>query len=202
MKPHDAAPAAAPVAMTALNVPETIPLATLPKGFRYASAACGLRRKNRLDVGAIVTENPVSAAGIFTSNLVKAAPVLLCQQHIASAASRIRAVIVNSGNANCANGPTGMRASRATAKSAARALRCKPDQILVCSTGVIGVPLPVEKILAALPDLARNAAATSAGYEGFSQSILTTDTKPKRAAARCRIACTPFASLAAPRVRA
>jgi glutamate N-acetyltransferase/amino-acid N-acetyltransferase len=188
MKPHESAPAAAPIAMTAINVPETIPLATLPKGFRYASAACGLRRKNRLDVGAIVAENPVAAAGIFTSNLVKAAPVLLCQQHIASAASRIRAVIVNSGNANCANGPTGMRASRATAKSAARALRCKPDQILVCSTGVIGVPLPVEKILAALPDLARNASATSAGYEGFSQSILTTDTKPKRAAARCRIA--------------
>jgi glutamate N-acetyltransferase/amino-acid N-acetyltransferase len=170
-----------------MHVPEIIPSASLPKGFRFSSAACGLRRKNRLDVGAIVADKPAAAAGIFTSNLVKAAPVLLCQEHIAAAASRICAVVVNSGNANCANGPAVMRASRATAIAAARALRCKPEQILVCSTGVIGLPLPVEKIIAALPDLARTAAPTSAGYEGFSQSILTTDTKPKRAAARCRI---------------
>ncbi len=88
MTSHQPAPAASvTVPMNPINAPETIPLATLPKGFRYSSAACGLRRKNRLDVGAIVAENPVSAAGIFTSNLVKAAPVLLCQEHIAAAAS-------------------------------------------------------------------------------------------------------------------
>lgn len=188
------ATAAAPAPVTSLdpmNVPSAIPIGTLPKGFRYASAACGLRRKNRLDLGLIVAENPASVAGVFTSNLVKAAPVLLCQDHLKKSATRIRALVVNSGNANCANGPGGMRASKATAKVAARALKCFPEQILVCSTGVIGVPLPVEKILAALPELARNAVSSASSYEEFTHAILTTDTKPKWAAAHCKIGGKP-----------
>lgn len=174
-------------APTPMNVPDSISSRMLPKGFAYGAAACGLRRKNRLDLGVIIAEQPVAAAGIFTSNLVKAAPVLLCQKHIAAAASRIRAIVVNSGNANCANGPAGMRASQATAHSAAKALRCRADQVLVCSTGVIGVPLPVEKILAALPELSRTAAAAPGNYDSFTQAIMTTDTRPKWAAASCRI---------------
>jgi glutamate N-acetyltransferase/amino-acid N-acetyltransferase len=172
---------------TPLNVPEPIPSKALPKGFRFAAAACGLRRKNRLDLGVVIADKPCTAAGMFTRNLVKAAPVLLCQEHIGKAASRIRAIVVNSGNANCANGPAGMRASRATAKTAARALRCRDEQILVCSTGVIGLPLPVEKIVAALPELSRTAAGAAANYDGFTHSIMTTDTRPKWAAASCRI---------------
>ncbi len=179
---QDAAPTTTP-----LNVPEPIPARALPKGFRYAAAACGLRRKNRLDLGVVIADKPCTAAGIFTQNLVKAAPVLLCVKHIAAAAQRIRAIVVNSGNANCANGPAGMRASRATANSAARALRCRDAQILVCSTGVIGLPLPVEKIVAALPELSRTAAAAPANYDSFTHSIMTTDTRPKWAAATCRI---------------
>jgi len=112
---------------------------------------------------------------------------VLCEKHLAAAASRIRAIVVNSGNANCANGSAGMRASRATAGTAARALRCRNEQILICSTGVIGLPLPVEKIIAALPDLVRTAAAAPANYDGFTHSIMTTDTRPKWASARCRI---------------
>lgn len=174
-------------ASSPMNVPDAIPARLLPKGFRYAAAACGLRRKNRLDLGVIIADQPATAAGVFTKNLVKAAPVLLCQQHLKSAASRIRAIVVNSGNANCANGPVGMRASRATAQTAAQALRCGAEQVLVCSTGVIGLPLPVEKILAALPDLSRDAADASSKYDGFMHAILTTDTRPKWAAASCRI---------------
>ncbi|MGH9594827.1 MAG: bifunctional ornithine acetyltransferase/N-acetylglutamate synthase, partial [Bryobacteraceae bacterium] len=174
-------------APTPMNVPDAISSRVLPKGFTYAAAACGLRRKNRLDLGVIIAEQPVAAAGIFTSNLVKAAPVLLCQKHIKSAASRIRAVVVNSGNANCANGPAGMRASVATAQSAAKVLKCRAEQVLVCSTGVIGVPLPVEKILAALPEISRTAAAVPGNYDSFTQAIMTTDTRPKWAAASCRI---------------
>ncbi len=174
-------------APTPMNVPDSIPSRALPKGFKYATAACGLRRKNRLDLGMIVADGPCTAAGIFTSNLVKAAPVLLCQKHLASAASKIRAVVVNSGNANCANGPTGMRASRATAKKTAQVLGCRAEQVLVCSTGVIGVTLPVEKILAALPDLKRTAADAPGNYDSFTQAIMTTDTRPKWAAASCRI---------------
>ncbi len=168
---------------TPMNVPDAIPSRALPKGFRYGAAACGLRRKNRLDLGVIIADQPCTAAGIFTSNLVKAAPVLLCQKHLASAASSIRAIVVNSGNANCANGPGGMRASRATAKTAARALGCRAEEVLVCSTGVIGIPLPVDKILAALPELSRTAAAAPGNYESLTQSIMTTDTRPKWAAA-------------------
>src|SRR5690349_13482244 len=170
-----------------MNVPSAISPSALPKGFRYASAACGLRRKNRLDLGIIVAEQSATVAGVFTSNLVKAAPVLLCQDHLKKSAGRIRALVVNSGNANCANGPGGMRASKATAKVAAKALMCSPEQILVCSTGVIGVPLPVEKILATLPELAHNAVASASSYEEFTHAILTTDTKPKSAAAHCQI---------------
>jgi glutamate N-acetyltransferase / amino-acid N-acetyltransferase len=174
-------------APTPMNVPDSIPSRALPKGFQYATAACGLRRKNRLDLGMIVADEACTAAGIFTSNLVKAAPVLLCETHLASAGSKIRAVVVNSGNANCANGPAGMRASKATAKTAARVLGCRAEQVLVCSTGVIGVTLPVEKILSALPDLKRTAADAPGNYDSFTQAIMTTDTRPKWAAATCRI---------------
>jgi glutamate N-acetyltransferase/amino-acid N-acetyltransferase len=174
-------------APTPMNVPDSIPARALPRGFKYATAACGLRRKNRLDLGMIVADGPCTAAGIFTSNLVKAAPVLLCQKHLASSASKIRAIVVNSGNANCANGPTGMRASKATAKTAAKVIGCRAEQVLVCSTGVIGVTLPVEKILAALPDLQRTATDAPGSYDSFTQAIMTTDTRPKWAAATCRI---------------
>ncbi len=170
-----------------MNVPDTIPANALPKGFRYASASCGLRRKNRLDLGLILMDEPAAAAGIFTQNLAKASPVVLCEKHLETAADRIRAVVVNSGNANCANGASGMRASVATAQATAKALHCKPEQILVCSTGVIGIPLPVEKILSALPELTKSAAALPVNYDGLTQAILTTDTRPKWAAAQCRI---------------
>src|ERR1700758_1126662 len=104
-----------PAALDPMQVPEEISAAALPKGFRYNSAACGLRRKNRLDLGIILPEKAAAAGGVFTMNLVKAAPVLVCQKHLAARAGEIRAVVVNSGNANCANGPAGMRASRSTA---------------------------------------------------------------------------------------
>jgi glutamate N-acetyltransferase / amino-acid N-acetyltransferase len=174
-------------APTPMNVPDSIPARALPRGFKYATAACGLRRKNRIDLGMIVADGPCTAAGIFTSNLVKAAPVLLCQKNRVSAGSKIRAIVVNSGNANCANGKTGMRASKATAKTAAQVIGCRAEQVLVCSTGVIGVTLPVEKILAALPDLKRTATDAAGSYDSFTQAIMTTDTRPKWAAASCRV---------------
>lgn len=159
----------------------------LPRGFQFSAMACGLRRKNRPDLGLIASDAPASTAGVFTTNLVKAAPVLLCQEHLRAAAGRMRALVVNSGNANCATGPGGLAASRATAKGLARALGCRAEQVLVCSTGVIGVPLPVDKILAALPELARSRAAGIEEFGAFTRAIMTTDTRPKWAAASCRI---------------
>ena len=159
----------------------------LPRGFRYAGVHCGIKKSGRLDLGLIVADAPCAAAGVFTTNLVKAAPVLLCQAHLRRAASRMRALVVNSGNANCATGPDGMNASRFTAEAAARALACRPEQIFVCSTGVIGVPLPVDRIVGALPRLLPQLARDAASYEALSSSILTTDTHSKIAAASCRI---------------
>jgi glutamate N-acetyltransferase / amino-acid N-acetyltransferase len=118
---------------------------------------------------------------------VQAAPVRVCKEHLRQSRGRVRAVIVNSGNANCCTGPEGLRASRATATALARTLGCKPHEILVCSTGVIGAPLRVEKILNSIATLtvARNAEASA--FESAARAIMTTDTRPKWAAAKCSI---------------
>jgi glutamate N-acetyltransferase/amino-acid N-acetyltransferase len=159
----------------------------LPRGFRYAGMHCGIKKSGRFDLGWIVADAPCAAAGVFTTNRIKAAPVVLSQAHVRRAASRMRAVVVNSGNANCATGPDGMQASRATAIAAARLVGCRPEQILICSTGVIGVPLPVDRIVGALPRLLPQLARDPSSYEALAKSILTTDTRLKCAAASCRI---------------
>jgi len=166
---------------------EMVPAHALPRGFRFGGTHCGIKRSGRLDLGLIVANQPCSAAGVFTTNRVKAAPVLLSQTHLKRAAKRIRAIVVNSGNANCATGPAGLHASRKTAHAAARLLSCRPEQILVCSTGVIGVPLPVQRIISGLPDLLSLLGNRPQTYQEFSKAILTTDTHPKWAFSSCRI---------------
>jgi glutamate N-acetyltransferase / amino-acid N-acetyltransferase len=162
----------------------------LPRGFRFASASCGLKKRGHtgtLDVALIVSDSPASAAAVFTQNLVQAPPVVLSRAHVRDSADAMRAVIVNSGNANCSVGPRGMVASRATADVVAKLLGCKPGQVVVCSTGVIGVPLPVERILKAAPGLAGSLEFSPRAFDGLTRAIMTTDTRPKRAAASCRI---------------
>ncbi len=124
---------------------------TAPRGYVAAGTTCGLKASGKLDLALVASERPATVAGTFTTNLVKAAPVLLCQHRVA--AGRARAVIANSGNANACTGEQGMEAAHRMAAAAARRLDCSPDEILVLSTGVIGVQLPVEKIEAALPGL-------------------------------------------------
>src|ERR1700682_1130296 len=162
----------------------------LPRGFRFASASCGLKKRGHtgtLDVALIVSEPPASAAAVFTQNLVQAPPVVLSRAHVKESASEMRAVIVNSGNANCSVGPGGMVASRATAEHVAKLLGCEMRQVVVCSTGVIGVPLPVERILKAAPGLAAKLESSPRAFDGLTRAIMTTDTRPKRAAANCSI---------------
>ena len=161
-------------------------IAKLPRGFSFATTHCGIK-KRKVDLGILVSETPAVAAAVFTSNQVKAAPVLLCMEHLAKSASNMRAVVVNSGNANCCTGSHGLKKSRETARIAARVLKCKPENTFICSTGVIGVPLPVEKILAALPDLMAARQATPEGFDQFSRAILTTDTRQKVSSATCRL---------------
>jgi len=167
------------------------PASALPRGFRFAAVNCGLRKPPNLDLGLILADDPVNTAGVFTQNLVQAAPVLLCRKHLRKAASRMRAVIVNSRNANCATGPAGTAAAESTAKELAAAIGCGVEQVLVCSTGVIGLPMPVQRILAAVPELIDTASRTAETFEGFTRAIMTTDTRPKWAASRCRLGGRP-----------
>jgi glutamate N-acetyltransferase/amino-acid N-acetyltransferase len=163
----------------------------LPRGFRFASASCGLKKRGHtgsLDLALIVSDAPASAAAVFTQNLVQAPCVVLSRAHVRASADAMRAVIVNSGNANCSVGPGGMAASRATARQVAKLLGCRAKQVAVCSTGVIGVPLPVERILKAAPVLAESLESSPRAFDGLTRAIMTTDTRPKRAAASCRIA--------------
>jgi len=162
----------------------------LPRGFRFSSASAGLKKRGHtgtLDVALIVSDPPASAAAVFTQNLVQAPPVVLSREHVRASAGAMRAVIVNSGNANCSVGPGGMVASHATAERVAELLGCGAQQVVVCSTGVIGVPLPVERILKAAPELVKSLAFSEHAFDGLTRAIMTTDTHPKRAAASCRI---------------
>jgi len=125
---------------------------------------------------------------VFTSNQVAAAPVVLCRAHMQKSRQKIRGIIVNSGNANCCSGPEGYAASVATAERLAQALgRVDPSQLLVCSTGVIGAPLQVDKILVSVPELVRSRKGDVGAFEQFARSIMTTDTVPKWATERIRI---------------
>lgn len=160
--------------------------ALLPQGFRFAATACGLKKKG-LDLGLITSDVPAAAACVFTRNRVKAAPVILSRQNMKRSAQKIMAVAVNSGNANCATGERGRKASEQTAAAVARTMGCQPHQILICSTGVIGMPLKVERILEAIPGLKKKCAATGEGFEQFVRAIMTTDTRPKWAQADCHL---------------
>ena len=150
---------------------------TLPQGFRAAGVAAGLKQSGNPDVGLLVSETPASAAGVFTTNRVQAAPITLTKRLIRRGTSR--AIVVNSGNANACTGKAGLGDARAMAKETAAALGLREADVLVASTGVIGVRLQ-------LPPLARGIrAAVDAlspdGLGALARSIMTTDTRPKTA---------------------
>jgi glutamate N-acetyltransferase/amino-acid N-acetyltransferase len=144
-------------------------------GFKAAGVVCGLKKNGRKDLGLIYSETPVKVAGLFTKNRVQAAPVLLDRQRITR--GECRALIVNSGNANCCTGDQGMRDAMRMAALAAAGLGVNEDDVLVSSTGVIGEPLPVEKIENAVPDLIK--ALHGEGILDLAEAIMTTDTVPK-----------------------
>lgn len=159
----------------------------LPRGFRFAAYACGLKAKGALDLALFYSEAPARAAAMFTRNLVRAAPLEVSREHLARAAEQARAVVVNSGNANCCTGREGFATARATAAAVARVLGIAQEQVLVASTGVIGVELPRANILSAIHPLAQSLASTPRALESAARAIMTTDTRPKLALARCRL---------------
>jgi glutamate N-acetyltransferase/amino-acid N-acetyltransferase len=145
----------------------------LPKGFLASGVNCGVRRY-RPDIGILISEVPAVAAGVFTLNECKAAPVLYTQKLVPS--DNIRAIITNSGQANAATGSIGMERNLMMVSAAAKSLNCDLDQVLVASTGVIGVHLDTDKILPSIPDLVARA---NDAAESFALAILTTDLVPK-----------------------
>jgi glutamate N-acetyltransferase / amino-acid N-acetyltransferase len=158
---------------------------TTPKGFRAAAVRAGIKASNDLDLALLVSDAAAAAAAVFTTNLAQAAPVLVSREHLARSAGTARAVVVNSGCANACTGDEGMAAARGMAAETARLVGCPVEQVLVASTGVIGVALPVDKVRAALPIAFRGLAADR-GAEA-ARAIMTTDPFPKEAAARISI---------------
>src|SRR5437660_8717141 len=162
--------------------------ASLPRGFRFAATACGLKKTGALDLAILSSDVPASAAAVFTQNLVVAAPVLVSKEHLRASKGGMRGVVVNGGNANCGSGEAGHAAAVRMVEDAARRLGCPTQELFVCSTGVIGVPLPLEKILRALPVVARFRRPSARSFAETSLAICTTDTRPKTAAASFKMA--------------
>ncbi|MDQ0285442.1 glutamate N-acetyltransferase/amino-acid N-acetyltransferase [Desulfofundulus luciae] len=151
---------------------------TAPQGFLAAGVAAGVKYKGRRDIALIFSEVPARAAGVFTTNLVKGAPVLVTMERISR--GRARAVVVNSGNANTCNGEQGIRDARAMAQETARVLNIPEEDVLVASTGVIGQPMPMDRILPGIAAAARE--LSSGGGAAAAEAIMTTDTEPKETA--------------------
>ncbi len=178
----------------------------LPRGFRFGGASCGLKRSGAPDLALVVANATASVAAAFTSNLVRAAPVVVSEDHLRRSRGRMRAIIVNSGNANCCTGAAGLAAARRMARAMADEVGCRPEEVFVCSTGVIGKPLKVEKIVAAVPALLPALGSGPEAFAALSRGILTTDTRSKTASASVRIAgrtvhiagCTKGAGMIAP----
>jgi len=160
---------------------------TAPRGFRAAAASAGIKESGRPDLALIASDQDAVAAGVFTTNRVKAAPVLWSQAVVRSGRS-VRAVLVNSGNANACTGPAGRQAVRRCAADLSRTLEIDSNRILVASTGVIGVPLPVGRVLKAFPGLTTKLRSTRSGGAAAASAILTTDTRPKEHVATARAA--------------
>jgi glutamate N-acetyltransferase/amino-acid N-acetyltransferase len=156
----------------------------LPLGYAYAAAYAGIRAAERPDIGLIVSGLPAHAAAVFTQNRVQAAPVQLSRRHLKLSRGLAGAIVVNAGNANCAT-RTGHAVALATAKAAAKALRLPVAQVLVASTGVIGVELDPNKLTGALPGLV--AKLDSEAFHSVANAILTTDLVPKTAFAEVKL---------------
>jgi len=158
---------------------------TAPAGFVASGIACGIKASGAPDLALVATEDgrPVPAAAVFTRNRATAAPVTVSRRHLLSTGGRAAAVVLNSGNANAATGQAGIDLSERSCALVAAELGCAPEDVLVCSTGLIGIPPPVSAITAGIAPLV----AARAGGDGggrAARAIMTTDTRPKQTVQR------------------
>ncbi len=162
------------------------PRITLVPSVRASGVACGLKKDGALDLALISTEAPCAAAAMFTVNRVRAAPVLYDQELI-RAGKPIQAVVINSGCANACTGERGLQDVHRTAEWVGRALDIPADAVFVMSTGVIGQPLPMTEIAAGVDCASQTLSASTQGGHSAARAIMTTDTRPKEAAAHVQV---------------
>jgi glutamate N-acetyltransferase/amino-acid N-acetyltransferase len=159
---------------------------TIPRGFRASGVKAGMKASGALDLALLAADGPCAAAGTFTTNRVCAAPVKWCRERLP--AEDIRAVVINSGNANAATGAQGLENARRTAARGAALLDCRTEQVLVASTGIIGHQLAMDRLEAGLQQAAARLAPTAEGFRNAASAIITTDTRPKIVSHRQTIA--------------
>jgi glutamate N-acetyltransferase/amino-acid N-acetyltransferase len=163
---------------------------TAPVGFRAAGVPCGIKPDEALDLAVIAAERTSAAAGLFTTNQVKAAPVIVSRDHLRRSGGRARAIVINSGCANACTGENGIRVARSIAEHAARQLNAPVDQVLVASTGVIGVALDDSKVNRGLE--AALGRLSAAAHLDAARAIMTTDRSPKEAAVEVALGASKF----------
>jgi glutamate N-acetyltransferase/amino-acid N-acetyltransferase len=151
---------------------------SLPTGFRTSGTTCGIKKSGRPDLALFVSESPASAAGVFTTNRVVGSPVTISRERVP--AGDIRAVIVNSGNSNACTGQQGLADARTMTAEVARELGCNAEQVLVCSTGIIGVNLPMPIITAGIPRAVSAIDGSEDAFRAAATAMMTTDTFPKQ----------------------
>jgi glutamate N-acetyltransferase / amino-acid N-acetyltransferase len=150
-----------------------------PQGFLFSACAAGIKASGRPDLALVLIPEAASAAAMFTRNQIVAAPVTVGRENLRRGQGLLHALIVNAGNANCATGKPGLKAATSVCTGLAKQIKASQHQVFPSSTGIIGVPLPVEKIHSALPALVSAAAATEDAFDQFANAILTTDTHKK-----------------------
>lgn len=155
----------------------------IPAGFLFGGIACGIKKTNDLDLALAVAPEGATAAAVFTKNRVVAPPVVVGRENLRTTQGHVTAVVVNSGNANCATGDAGLHAAKKTCHAVAELLGVSEHAIVPSSTGVIGVPLPLEKLLAGIPSVYAAIGVATDHVQNFVRAIMTTDTRPKHAAA-------------------
>jgi len=160
----------------------------IPRGFRFGATKAGLKASGRPDFALIVADAPASAAAAFTSNRVIAAPLIIDKQHLTATKGKVRVVAINAGNANCAAGQAGLDAAKATCDAAAKVFGCKSEEVFPSSTGVIGKPLPAQKLIDVMPSLAATMGSESDHFVELAEAIMTTDLVEKTAFARLEVA--------------
>jgi glutamate N-acetyltransferase/amino-acid N-acetyltransferase len=164
-----------------MNIEHKTSVQSLPLGFEWGAVKAGIKASGKLDVAVAIAPRTANAAVMYTKNQVVAAPVTVGRRHLQSTGGRVAAVLVNAGNANCATGQAGIEACVQTCVAAAETFHCIFDEVFPSSTGIIGVPFPAEKVIAALPSAQAALGSTARHAELFAQAIMTTDTRMKTA---------------------